>query len=411
MNAAATSEALDGAAQHDVEAQEMTEQLAAMGLPSSFGSGRVKKRRSGSKHSKAAAAAAADNANANAAAAADNNADSVAGAAPKLRRALCPSGGEQAQWYYLDLQGQTQGPFALRQMREWHAAGYFPPGTQAWRAMGETADDASELAQCAEFVFLKPMETDSPIDDGTTLTAAQRSQAKATATTSDQRQQQQVRRSPTMEKYWDQRYRLFSLYDQGIQLDTEGWYSVTPERIAMHIAKRCACDVVIDGFAGCGGNTIAFARTCAHVIAIDNDRARLEMARHNAGIYGVAHKIEFIHGDFCALAPTLKADVVFLSPPWGGPTYADAEKFDLKTMMQPDGQWLFELARAITPAVAYFLPRNVDRAQASLLAGPGQLCELERSKVNKKIKSITAYYGWLVRSSGGGGDKSSSAGQ
>ena len=102
MNAAATSEALDGAAQHDVEAQEMTEQLAAMGLPSSFGSERVKKRRSGSKHSKAAAAA--DNANDNAAAAADNNADSVAGAAPKLRRALCPSGGEQAQWHYLDLQ-------------------------------------------------------------------------------------------------------------------------------------------------------------------------------------------------------------------------------------------------------------------------------------------------------------------
>ena len=52
-------------------------------------------------------------------------------------------------------------------------------------------------------------------------------------------------------------------------------------------------DVVIDGFAGCGGNTIAFARTCAHVIAIDNNRARLEMARHNAGVYGVAHKIEY----------------------------------------------------------------------------------------------------------------------
>ena len=34
--------------------------------------------------------------------------------------------------------------------------------------------------------------------------------------------------------------------------------------------------------AGCGGNTIAFARTCDRVIAIDNNRARLEMARHNA---------------------------------------------------------------------------------------------------------------------------------
>ena len=124
------------------------------------------------------------------------------------------------------------------------------------------------------------------------------------------------------------------------------------------------------------------------------------MARHNAQVYGVAHKIEFIHGDFCALAPTLKADAVFLSPPWGGPAYADAEVFDIKTMMQPDGIWLFEQARAITKNVAYFLPRNVDKAQASLLAGAGAMCELERNKVNKKIKSITAYYGDLVRVSG-----------
>ena len=92
-----------------------------------------------------------------------------------------------------------------------------------------------------------------------------------------------------------------------------------------------------------------------------------------------------------------------------------------------DGELLFQLARGITPDVVYFLPRNVDKAQASLLAGPGtplptlaskrktepnrrdivltldggfctgELCELERNKVNKKIKSITAYFGSLVR--------------
>jgi hypothetical protein len=31
------------------------------------------------------------------------------------------------------------------------------------------------------------------------------------------------------DKYYDQRYRLFSRYDEGIVLDTEGWYSTTPE--------------------------------------------------------------------------------------------------------------------------------------------------------------------------------------
>ena len=350
----------------ETEEQQLAEAMEAMGLPGSFGGAVSKKKKK--KRSGGAAAQRAE-------------------PAPPKPRPLCPSGGEDldALWHYLDLQQQPQGPFPLRQMREWHAAGYFPAGTLAWIAASEQPSDASELGERAEFAFLSASPADS-------RTAASRSSDAAAGAGSG---------CPAgMEKYWDQRYRLFSLYDKGIQMDTEGWYSVTPERIAMHIAKRCkGCGVVIDGFAGCGGNTIAFARVCKRVIAIDNNRARLDMARHNATIYGVEHKIEFIHGDFCALAPTLKADAVFLSPPWGGPAYADAEVFDIKTMMQPDGIWLFEQARAITKNVAYFLPRNVDKAQASLLAGAGATCELERNKVNKKIKSITAYYGDLVQDS------------
>jgi trimethylguanosine synthase len=38
---------------------------------------------------------------------------------------------------------------------------------------------------------------------------------------------------------WYQRHRLFSRYDQGCQMDLEGWYSVTPELIAVQIAERC----------------------------------------------------------------------------------------------------------------------------------------------------------------------------
>lgn len=58
------------------------------------------------------------------------------------------------------------------------------------------------------------------------------------------------------------------------------------------------------------------------VIAIDIDPAKVEMARHNAAIYGVADRIEFIVGDFLQLSESLRADVVFLSPPWGGPSYS-----------------------------------------------------------------------------------------
>ena len=40
-----------------------------------------------------------------------------------------------------------------------------------------------------------------------------------------------------MSKYWTQRYRVFSRYDEGVRLDPEFWYSVTPERIAEHISE------------------------------------------------------------------------------------------------------------------------------------------------------------------------------
>ncbi len=72
------------------------------------------------------------------------------------------------------------------------------------------------------------------------------------------------------------------------------------------------------------------------VIAIDIDPAKIECARHNAQIYGVADRIEFILGDYFLLADHLKADVVFLSPPWGGPDYLQAEVYDVKTMMTID---------------------------------------------------------------------------
>ncbi|KAH3698318.1 hypothetical protein DPMN_085837 [Dreissena polymorpha] len=69
------------------------------------------------------------------------------------------------------------------------------------------------------------------------------------------------------------------------------------------------------------------------VIAVDIDPHKIALARHNAAVYGVEDRIEFIVGDFLKVGPTLRADVVFLSPPWGGPQYLAADIFDLETMM------------------------------------------------------------------------------
>jgi len=70
------------------------------------------------------------------------------------------------------------------------------------------------------------------------------------------------------DKYLYQRYRLFERFDDGIVLDEESWFSVTPEKIARHIAERCLDgSVVLDPFVGAGGNAIQFAMQCSLVLA------------------------------------------------------------------------------------------------------------------------------------------------
>lgn len=152
--------------------------------------------------------------------------------------------------------------------------------------------------------------------------------------------------------YWAQRYKLFSKYDEGIWLTDDAWFGVTPEpvakfvtllvahviriitlayhlysKIAEHIAKSApkGRSILVDAFAGAGGNTIAFALSgrWKRVYGIEKDPAVLQCAKHNAKVYGVENKITWFQGDcFEILKAQLKDlapySVLFASPPWGG---------------------------------------------------------------------------------------------
>ncbi|KMQ92490.1 trimethylguanosine synthase [Lasius niger] len=199
-------------------------------------------------------------------------------------------------------------------------------------------------------------------------------------------------------KYYIKRFGLFSRYEDGIKLDRESWFSVTPEEIAKNIAGRCRCDTIIDAFCGAGSNSIQFAFTCERVIAIDIDPNKIKIARHNAGIYGVDDRIEFITGDFLQLAPQLVADVVFLSPPWGGPDYIKRKVFNLDNILAPiGGENVFKAAKEITEHVAYYLPRNSDPLQIINLADKYGKVELQQNMLNGRFTACTAYYGDLAR--------------
>jgi len=120
------------------------------------------------------------------------------------------------------------------------------------------------------------------------------------------------------EKYWKRRYNYFSRFDDGIRMDKDAWFEVTPESIARHIADRMHYDLVVDGTCGVGGNAIQFAMTSNKVIGVDIDSGRLKDAAHNAAVYGVQGRIDFVHDDFVHFAASYKGppiDAIFLSPP------------------------------------------------------------------------------------------------
>ncbi|KAL1842371.1 hypothetical protein VTJ49DRAFT_5436 [Mycothermus thermophilus] len=207
---------------------------------------------------------------------------------------------------------------------------------------------------------------------------------------------------PDLKKYWHQRYSLFSWYDYDILLTHDAWFGVTPEAVANRIAEDMPShnlsnppkDIIVDLFAGVGGNTIAFALSGKwdRVIAIERDPATLACAQHNAAIYEIPEGvITWVLADsFDYLArvkrqqqqqvrkhelvdPALDLDfsrtVLFASPPWGGVNYRDQEIFDLNTMEPYNLETLHEACRPMEHAL--YLPRTSDMRQIAKLAPKG----------------------------------------
>lgn len=98
-------------------------------------------------------------------------------------------------------------------------------------------------------------------------------------------------------------------------------------KIAEHLAKILPPEktILIDAFAGAGGNSIAFALSgrFKQIFAIEKDPEVIKCAKHNAEIYGVKNKIFFVNKDCFEILPkqykkTGQNAVIFASPPWGG---------------------------------------------------------------------------------------------
>ena len=193
---------------------------------------------------------------------------------------------------------------------------------------------------------------------------------------------------PDVQRYWDKRYEYFSLFDEGIQIDREGLYSVTPEKIAIEIAKRIRGDKVLDAFCGVGGNAIGFARTGKKVLAFDIDHQRIEMAKSNAEIYKVDHMISFMKNDAMKLMKYCVCDSIYLAPAWGGPDYYKKENFSLSDF-SPDGNEILKTAFEKGVPVGLMIPKNFDQEE---LVSLGRSYEIEKAIVDDMHLFSTVYF-------------------
>ena len=176
-------------------------------------------------------------------------------------------------------------------------------------------------------------------------------------------------------------------------------------------------------------NAVPLPQVFPQVLGVEITQRRCTMAQHNASLYGVAQRVNMLCADFFAVAPTMLADAIFVSPPWGGPTYQYCESFDVLSSMiggprsvnellvvclgvvkrtwgkraagrgagtEAEQQLQAEEPRADgqdegAGVVSLFLPRNTDLQQLETLVPQGSIWLVERNFVNGKLKGITAY--------------------
>ncbi|KAJ4300717.1 putative diacylglycerol O-acyltransferase tgs1 [Kalmusia sp. IMI 367209] len=240
-----------------------------------------------------------------------------------------------------------------------------------------------------------------------------------------------------LKKYWFQRFKIWQKYHEGVWMTEDAWFGVTPEpiakyinnshttiitrgltlcsKIATHISESAPKEktIIIDAFAGVGGNAIAFARSgrWEQVFAIEKDPKTMKCAKHNAAIYGVEKKIVFQSGDCFDIIKRFNGNdkvVIFGSPPWGGTEYNADDVFDLSTMQPYNLRELYTSFSKLSKYIVLYLPRTSDLNQIARYAVDGKKVEVAHYCILGASKALCVYFGDFNFEEEQGGDASAS---
>lgn len=165
--------------------------------------------------------------------------------------------------------------------------------------------------------------------------------------------------------------------------DEEDLRFATNEQVADYRAKRLKCNIIIEIGCGVGIQTIAFAKTCKKVIAIEVDEKKIGYAKHNAKTAGV-NNIEFLKGDAFKELEGLKADIIFWDP-----ERPPEEKERFLESIKPNFKKTLEKANKITDNICVELPPQIE--QDKIPEG----FEKEYVSLNNKLNRLNIYSGKL----------------
>ena len=160
-----------------------------------------------------------------------------------------------------------------------------------------------------------------------------------------------------------------------LTLTPEGKYSVTRRRDADRILAIVSKIVgglkskTITDATGCnGGDTIHFALKSKYVNSIELNEENFKVLQNNVNVYDLEN-VTVHHGD-CTKVFNWKSDILFVDPPWGGPTYKDNVTLDLYLSDKRIDEWLEEvLRRKMRPSYIFLkLPHNYNFNRLNFLS-------------------------------------------
>lgn len=184
-------------------------------------------------------------------------------------------------------------------------------------------------------------------------------------------------------------------FSKNIYTNKESSFISCPEYVSKHIVETILdfgdFNSAVELCCCVGSSCIQLARRLDHVVGVDINELRIEMARKNAKLYGVSNNIEFITGDVLDinLLKSIKADIALLDPGWSTIVMDRSSHISDINLTQPSLKKMFTLTvKYITDNIVARVPATFTCATLEEL-GP---CKLENIIINNEIVFKVCYF-------------------